>query len=69
MLHPTPEGIGGGAFGTAIPIAVAARWLADGRVPAGCHPPETALPAAEFLEDLVREGVRLTLSVEENLSA
>jgi lysine 6-dehydrogenase len=69
MLHPTAEGIGGGAFGTALPIATAARWLADRRVPAGCHPPETALPAAEFLEELVREGVRLTVSVEEKLSA
>jgi saccharopine dehydrogenase (NAD+, L-lysine-forming) len=69
MLYPTPEGIGGGAFGTAIPMAVASRWLAEGRVPAGCHPPETALPAEEFLDDLVREGVRLTVSVEESPSA
>jgi saccharopine dehydrogenase-like NADP-dependent oxidoreductase len=65
MLHPTPEGIGGGAFGTAVPIAVAARWLAAGWVPPGVRPPETALPAPEFLEDLVREGVRLTVSVED----
>jgi lysine 6-dehydrogenase len=62
--EPQPEGISAGAFGTAIPIAVAALWLAKGRVPAGVHPPETAFPAAEFVDDLVREGVRLRTSLD-----
>jgi lysine 6-dehydrogenase len=62
--EPQPEGISAGAFGTAIPIAVAALWLAKGRVPAGVHPPETAFPTAEFVDDLVREGVRLRTSLD-----
>ena len=54
---PSPEGLSAGAFGTAIPIATTARWLADGRVPAGVHPPETAFEPAAFVADLEREGV------------
>lgn len=64
---PPPEGVSAGAFGTALPIAVAARWLAEGRVEPGVHPPETALPADAFLEDLASEGVGISLSVEERL--
>jgi saccharopine dehydrogenase-like NADP-dependent oxidoreductase len=63
-FEPQPEGISAGAFGTALPIAVAARWLAAGRVQAGVQPPETALPAKEFVEELVAEGVELTTSLE-----
>jgi len=33
------------------------RWLAEGRVPAGVHPPETGLDPAAFVADLEREGV------------
>jgi saccharopine dehydrogenase-like NADP-dependent oxidoreductase len=62
--EPQPEGISAGAFGTAIPIAVAARWLAEGRIQAGVHPPETAFPAGEFVDELVGEGVRLRTSLE-----
>jgi saccharopine dehydrogenase (NAD+, L-lysine-forming) len=58
-FRPSPEGLSAGAFGTAIPIAVAARWLAHGRVPTGVHPPETAFEARAFLDDLVREGVEV----------
>jgi lysine 6-dehydrogenase len=67
LLRPTPEGIDAGAFGTAVPIATAARWLAEGRVPAGVHPPETAVPATEFLADLAGEGAEITVSVSESL--
>ncbi len=67
LLRPTPEGIDAGAFGTAIPIATAARWLAEGRVPPGVHPPETALPATEFLAALAEEGAEVTVSVSESL--
>jgi saccharopine dehydrogenase-like NADP-dependent oxidoreductase len=56
-LRPSPEGLSAGAFGTAIPIAVAARWLAEGRVAPGVHPPETAFDAEAFVGDLAREGV------------
>lgn len=54
---PTPEGIGGGTFGTAIPIAVTARWMAEGRIPPGVHPPEIAFDAEAFIAELEREGV------------
>jgi len=62
LFEPQAEGIGGGAFGTAAPIAVAVRWLAEGRVRPGVRPPETALDPEEFLEALRSEGVRLTSS-------
>ena len=54
---PSPEGLSAGAFGTAIPVATTVRWLADGRVPLGVHPPETAFDAEAFVADLEREGV------------
>jgi saccharopine dehydrogenase (NAD+, L-lysine-forming) len=54
---PTPEGISAGAFGTALPITVAARWMAEGRVAPGVHPPETAFDPEEFIAELEREGV------------
>jgi lysine 6-dehydrogenase len=63
-FDPQPEGISAGAFGTALPIAVAARWLAEGRVPPGVHPPETALDPDAFVKELAAEGVRLDVSVE-----
>jgi lysine 6-dehydrogenase len=66
-FDPQPEGIGGGAFGTSAPMAVAARWLAEGRVPPGIHPPESALDPVPFLEELAGEGMRFTLTVEESL--
>jgi lysine 6-dehydrogenase len=56
-FRPSPEGLSAGAFGTAIPIAIAVRWLAEGRVPAGVHPPETAFEAEAFVAELEREGV------------
>ena len=56
-FEPSPEGLSAGAFGTAIPIATTVRWLAEGRVPAGVHPPETALDPATFVADLESEGV------------
>jgi lysine 6-dehydrogenase len=64
-FRPTPEGIGAGAFGTSIPLAVAARRLADGSVPPGVHPPEQAFPADAFLGEIEAEGVALTLVVDE----
>ncbi len=65
VFRPTPEGIGAGTFGTALPIGIAARWMADGRVPMGVHPPETAFVADGFLEELAREGVEVSVRLEE----
>ena len=56
-FEPSPEGLSAGAFGTAIPIATTVRWLAEGRVPPGVHPPETAFDPAAFVAELEREGV------------
>jgi len=56
-LIPTPEGISAGAFGTALPITVAVRWMAEGRVAPGVHPPETAFDPESFMAELEREGV------------
>lgn len=67
VVEPPPEGISAGAFGTALPIAIAARWLAEGRVEPGVHPPETAFPAEEFLQAYAAEGVSVRISVEEEL--
>ena len=62
-FDPSPEGLSAGAFGTAIPITVAVRWMAEGRVPAGVHPPETAFRADEIVSDLEREGVTFSSEV------
>jgi saccharopine dehydrogenase-like NADP-dependent oxidoreductase len=59
-IRPAPEGLSAGAFGTAIPIVITARWLAEGRVPPGVHPPETAFDPEAFVADLGREGVEVT---------
>jgi lysine 6-dehydrogenase len=61
-LEPPAEPLSAGAFGTAIPITVAVRWMAEGRVPPGVHPPETAFDPAAFVAELEREGV--TFSTE-----
>lgn len=58
-FRPSGEGLSAGAFGTAIPIAVTARWLAEGRVPPGVHPPETAFDPEAFVADLEIEGVEV----------
>jgi lysine 6-dehydrogenase len=56
-LEPPLEPLSAGAFGTAIPITVAVRWMAEGRVLPGVHPPETAFDPAAFVAELEREGV------------
>jgi len=56
-FEPSPEGLSAGAFGTAIPITVTARWQAADRVEAGVHPPEVAFAASAFVAELEREGV------------
>jgi saccharopine dehydrogenase (NAD+, L-lysine-forming) len=63
-FDPPSEALSAGAFGTAIPITVAVRWMAEGRVPHGVHPPETAFDPAAFVAELEREGV--TFSTEIN---
>jgi lysine 6-dehydrogenase len=67
VVEPPPEGITAGAFGTALPIAIAAPWLAEGKVEAGVHPPESAFSAEEFMEAYAAEGPRVRISLEEEL--
>jgi saccharopine dehydrogenase-like NADP-dependent oxidoreductase len=46
---------------TGFPISIAAQMIADGRVGGkGVQPPETALPAREFLEEVDRRGIRIS---------
>ena len=54
---PSAEGLSAGAFGTALPITVAVRWMAQGKVAPGVHPPETAFDPKLFVDELVGEGV------------
>jgi saccharopine dehydrogenase (NAD+, L-lysine-forming) len=56
-LEPSREGLSAGAFGTAIPITVTARWMAEGRLESGVLPPETAFDPEAFTAELEREGV------------
>jgi lysine 6-dehydrogenase len=64
-FDPSPEGLSAGAFGTAIPIALAVRWMAEGRVEPGVHPPESAFDAAAFVDALEGEGVTFSIEVTE----
>lgn len=59
-LEPSPESLSAGAFGTAIPIVVATRWMAEGRIAPGVHAPESAFDPASFVAALEAEGVRIT---------
>ncbi|HEX9123822.1 MAG TPA: saccharopine dehydrogenase C-terminal domain-containing protein [Actinomycetota bacterium] len=61
---PSPEGLSAGAFGTALPITVAVRWMAEGRVEPGVHPPETAFDPAVFLAECEREGLELSSELQ-----
>lgn len=62
-FDPSPEGLSAGAFGTALPITISARWQAEGRVPPGVHPPEVAFDAAAFVAACEAEGVRFETSL------
>lgn len=61
---PPEEGIAGGAFGTALPITIATRWMAYGRVDPGVHPAELAFDNSEFIAELEKEGVEFTFALE-----
>jgi len=64
LFRPPPEGMSAGSFGTALPITVAVRWMAEGRVAPGVHPPETAFEAQAFVDELAREGVVFSSSLD-----
>ena len=64
-FDPSPEGLSAGAFGTALPIAIAVRWMAEGRVESGVHPPETAFDPVAFVAECEREGVGFSTELRE----
>ncbi len=64
-FDPSPEGLPAGSFGTALPIAIAARWMAGGRVEPGVRPPETAFDPVAFVAECEREGVRFSTELRE----
>ncbi len=61
---PSREGLSAGAFGTAIPIALTARWMAAGKVAPGVHPPETAFDPEAFVAALGAEGVTFSTDLQ-----
>ncbi len=54
-----------GALPTGTAPALAAIWLAEGKVPAGVHPPEAALDPVPFFKDLERHGIVTRVTVTE----
>jgi lysine 6-dehydrogenase len=63
-FEPSPEGLSAGAFGTAIPIALTARWMATGKVAPGVHPPEIAFDPKAFVAELGAEGVTFSTHLQ-----
>ena len=58
------DGLSAGAFGTALPLAVAARWLAEGRIAPGVHPPEEGITAEPFMGELAERGMSVRLDLK-----
>jgi len=56
-----------GALPTGVAPARAAIWLAEGRVPPGVHPPETALDPVPFFKELEQRDIYTQVSVTEFL--
>ena len=48
---------------TGASASIAAQWLADGRIPPGVHPPETALDPLPFFKELEKRGMPTRVSV------
>ncbi|MEX0832472.1 MAG: saccharopine dehydrogenase NADP-binding domain-containing protein [Actinomycetota bacterium] len=66
-LRPRDD-LSAGAFGTALPITIATRWMAEGKIKPGVFPPETAFDPEPFLEEITAEGIGLKVRVEEDYS-
>lgn len=56
-----------GALPTGVSPSIAARWLAEGRVPPGVWPPELAIEPEPFFAELNRRGIPTQVSVTETL--
>jgi len=52
-----------GALPTGVAPAIAAIWMADGRVPAGVHPPEAVLDPLAFFKELEEREIFTQVSV------
>lgn len=54
-----------GALPTGVAPSIVARWLAEGRVELGVHPPELALEPEPFFKELEERGIPTQVSVTE----
>jgi saccharopine dehydrogenase-like NADP-dependent oxidoreductase len=52
-----------GALPTGVAPAIAAIWLAEGRVPEGVHPPEAVLDPEPFFKELEAWDIRTQVTV------
>ncbi len=56
-----------GALPTGVAPAIAAVWLAEGRVDPGVYPPETALDPVPFFKELEQRGIITQVTVTQRV--
>ncbi|MBN1954811.1 MAG: saccharopine dehydrogenase NADP-binding domain-containing protein [Anaerolineae bacterium] len=56
-----------GPLPTGAAASIVAQWLAEGRIPPGVHPPETALDPLPFFQELEKRGIPTQVSVTQPL--
>ena len=56
-----------GALPTGVAPAIAAIWLAEGRIPPGVHPPEAVIDPEPFFEELKRRQIMTNVSIKSML--
>jgi saccharopine dehydrogenase-like NADP-dependent oxidoreductase len=56
-----------GALPTGVAPAIAAVWLAEGRVEPGVYPPETALDPVPFFKELEQRGIITQVTVTQRV--
>ena len=56
-----------GALPTGVAPARAAIWLAQGRIPPGVHPPETAIEPEAFFAELKERDIATNVSITHSL--
>ncbi len=54
-----------GSLPTGVAPSIAARWLAEGRIELGVHPPEIAIESEPFFDELKERGIPTQVSVTE----
>lgn len=56
-----------GALPTGVAPAVTAIWLAEGRIPAGVHPPETVIDPVPFFQELENREIMTQVTVTHSI--